>query len=253
MNKHIPSVSDVTVVMTAMTDPERPWVIEALDSVMSQTLRPDRVLVLVETNNSWLDHELKRSAYTGEVARLVRVHRIPLARLGAVRNSGTRLANTGWIAFIDGDDIWEPQKLARQLDVARARPDVDFIGTDYVFVNERSQRFGYSNGSNPTPSSWLVRRELLLKYPFEPDATTGEDYLWLKATRGVCVRERVPETLVRYRIRRNSISALLYGHSTQRKLREFAARLTQLGFLRFLMLAATYVRYVLNRRARYDV
>jgi len=58
---------------------------------------------------------------------------------------------------------------------------------------------------------------------------------------------------VRYRIRGSSISALEHGQSRQRKLRELAARVTGLRVVRYPMIAATYVRYVLARGTTYDV
>lgn len=245
--------SDVTVVMTAMTDPERPWVMTALDSVLGQTVKPDAVILLCELSNNWIEEELKTSAHPAEVERLVQVHRIPLARLGSVRNTGTGMADTTWIAFMDGDDIWEPNKLERQLEAARRNPGANFIGTDYVFIDSHGNRFGFSNGSNPTPSSWMVHRKLLLDRPFDPDAKTGEDFIWLNDTRPVSQRVRVPEVLVRYRIRGSSISSLEYGHTRQRKLRELAAHKASHPAVRYPLLAATYVRYRLGRGTTYDV
>ena len=253
MNPNVPSTSDVSVVMTAMTDKERPWVMEALDSVLNQSVKPDAVIIHVELGNTWIEHDLQTSAHPAEVARLVQVHRIPMARLGAVRNIGTEKAKTTWVAFMDGDDVWEPNKLELQLEAARQHPDANFVGADLVFIDERGKRFGFANGTNPTPSSWMVRRELMRQYPFDPDNKQGEDYFWLIATRPVSKRVRVPEVLVRYRIRGNSISAIEDGRSRQRKLRELASRAVSYPVVRYPLLAATYVRYLLRRGTTYDV
>ncbi len=253
MTQNAPSTTDVSVVMTAMTDKERPWVMEALDSVLSQSVKPDAVIVHVELANTWIEDDLKTSAHPVEAARLVQVHRIPMARLGAVRNSGTQKAKTTWVAFMDGDDVWEPKKLERQLDAVRRHPEVSFVGTDFVFIDERGKRFGYANGSNPTPSSWMVRRDLMLQHPFPPDAKVGEDYFWLIATRPVSKRVRVPEVLVRYRIRGSSISSVEHGRTRQRKLRELAAQVASYAVVRYPVMAATYLRYLLGRGTTYDV
>lgn len=245
--------SDVTAVMTAMTDGERPWTQEALNSILAQTLLPDAIVLLVELSNTWIEAEIAASPRRAIAERLVQVHRIPMARLGAVRNAGVQRARTKWVAYLDGDDVWKPRRLERQLEAAGRHPGASFIGADFVFIDARGRPFGYANGTNPTPSSWLVDRELMLRYPFDPELQMGEDYFWLKATRAESVRVRVPEILVGYRIRGLSLSSLHYGHSRQRRLREAVARASRFAFFRYPFVFASYLRYRMNRTTVYDV
>lgn len=243
----------VTAVMTAMTDGERPWTQEALGSILRQTTLPHRVELMVERNNGWVEDDLARSAHRELAERLVRIHRIPLARLGSVRNSGTELAQTPWVAYLDGDDVWMPRRLERQLEAVTATPELSFVGADFVFINANGQPFGYANGSNPTPSSWLVRRELVLRTPFDPQLKMGEDYYWLRATRDHCLRARVPEVLVGYRIRGMSLSSAHYGHSRQRRVREALAHASRFAPLRYGILATSFARYWAGRSTKYSV
>jgi len=245
--------SNVTAIMTAMTDAERPWTGEALGSILKQTVLPDEVILLVETRNTWIEAEIEALPERALAERLMRIHRIPLARLGAVRNAGVARAGTKWVAFLDGDDVWKSRRLERQLGAAAHNPQALFIGADFVFVDAESRPFAYANGSNPTPSSWLVDRALMLRQPFDPDLTIGEDFFWLKATRSYAPRVRVPEVLVGYRIRGLSLSALHHGHSRQRRLREAMARASRFGIVRLPMLWASYLRYMANRRHDYSV
>jgi glycosyltransferase involved in cell wall biosynthesis len=243
--------SDITAVMTAMTDGERPWTQEALSSILTQTVLPDIVVLLVEQNNSWIEADMADSPHRSIAERLVQIHRIPMARLGAVRNAGVQRARTKWVAYLDGDDIWRPQRLERQLEAARDHPQASFVGGDYIFIDPTGRPFAFSNGSYPTPSSWLVERELMERHPFDPNAAMGEDYFWLKETKPVCVRIRVPEILVGYRIRGLSISAQHYGYSRQRRVREAMARASRFPFIRYPLLAASYFRYSINREHTY--
>ncbi len=242
----------VTAVMTAMTDAERPWVGPAIASILRQTVLPDQVLVMVESANAWIEEEVERVAAAPEERRRVAIHRIPMARLGAVRNQGTALATTRWVAFLDGDDVWRPQKLERQLAVAAEHPDANFVACDFVFINERGDPFAFPNGTYPTPSAYLVDRVFMLEHPFDPVAKQGEDHTWLLGTQAVSRRVRLPETLVGYRIRGQSISAL-HGKSGQRVRREAMARWSRFGVVRFLMLGVTGVRYLLARGRGYTV
>lgn len=245
--------SNVTAVMTAMTDAERPWVQSALGSILGQTVMPDAIVLMVETGNAWIDADIRASAFPAAQAARIAIHRIPLARLGAVRNAGTRLAQTRWVAYLDGDDLWKPQRLEWQLAAAAKHPTARFIGGDFVFIDSADRAFAFSNGSTPTPSSWLVERELMLQVPFDPELKMGEDYFWLQATRPTCERVRVPNVVTGYRIRGMSLSSLQFGHSRQRKVREAMARAAANPLLRYPMLGATFVRYWLNRGRSYAV
>ena len=239
--------------MTAMTDAERPWAQAALASILGQTVLPDAIVLMVEAGNSWMDADIRASGFPEAQTRRIAIHRMPLARLGAVRNAGTCLARTRWVAYLDGDDLWKPRRLEWQLAAARAQPTARFIGGDFVFIDSVDRPFAFSNGSTPTPSSWLVDRELMLLVPFDPELRMGEDYFWLRATHGTCVRVRVPQIVTGYRIRGMSLSSLQFGHSRQRKLREAMARAASNPLLRFPMLGATFVRYWLGRGRQYVV
>lgn len=245
--------SNVTAIMTAMTDAERPWTQEALNSILMQTTLPDAVVLLVELGNAWIEAEIQASPHRTLAERLVQVHRIPMARLGAVRNAGVQRARTKWVAYLDGDDVWRPNRLKKQLEAAGRAPEASFIGGDFVFIDSKSRPFAYANGSNPTPSSWLVDRQLMLRYPFDPELAMGEDYFWLKATRAESVRFRVPDVLVGYRIRGLSLSSLHYGHSRQRRVREAMARASRFALIRYPLLFGSYLRYWVNRGNNYDV
>jgi glycosyltransferase involved in cell wall biosynthesis len=245
--------SDVTAIMTAMTDAERPWTREALGSILAQTVLPEKIVLLVERQNAWIENEIQACPQVPQAKRLIQVHRIPMARLGAVRNAGVQRSSTRWVAYLDGDDVWKPRRLERQLEAAERNPTARFIGGDFVFIDARSRPFAFANGSTPTPSSWLVERELMERHPFDGELTMGEDHFWFNATRHACLRIRVPEILVGYRIRGLSISSLHYGHSRQRRIREGMARAARFAPVRYALLAATYARYCLYRGMPYRI
>lgn len=55
------------------------------------------------------------------------------ANLGvsSARNTGMKVANGKWIAFLDSDDEWVSNKLERQFEVIFKNPYIDFLGTGY--------------------------------------------------------------------------------------------------------------------------
>ena len=174
---------------------------EELDSVLSQTMLPESVSVLMETNNDWISVELDRLANQKIRHELIEIHRIPIARQGSLRNLGAQTAAMPWVAFPDGGDVWKPKRLERQLQAPSQDENVKFVAADFEFFDIESRPFAYSNESCSTPSEWLVRRDVLLAAPFYPTAVEGDDYDWLGKTKHMVNGLRVPDILVSYRIR----------------------------------------------------
>ncbi|MFN2121625.1 MAG: glycosyltransferase family 2 protein [Anaerolineales bacterium] len=104
-----PSVSVVVGVYNSA-----PWVREALDSVMEQT-RPVSEVVVVDDGSTDKTPEIVKS-YGGIVKYVQEAH-----RGRPHRNTGILAANGEVIAFLDGDDIWAPSKIERQVEILRSK------------------------------------------------------------------------------------------------------------------------------------
>jgi glycosyltransferase involved in cell wall biosynthesis len=97
----------------------------ALASVRAQTLPP--VEVVVVDDGSGPDHARHLAALAGSdpAVRVIRqsVNRGP----AAARNLGWDAARQPYVAFLDADDSWHPEKLERQLRLVAARPDAALV------------------------------------------------------------------------------------------------------------------------------
>ncbi len=58
--------------------------------------------------------------------------------LGAARNRALAAANGEFVAFLDCDDMWLPDKLASQIGVFEADPAADFVYGSYYFLRKKS-------------------------------------------------------------------------------------------------------------------
>ena len=54
--------------------------------------------------------------------------------VSAARNKGLEMANGRWIAFLDSDDEWLPQKLEKQISLLKANPDYKICHTEEIWV-----------------------------------------------------------------------------------------------------------------------
>jgi glycosyltransferase involved in cell wall biosynthesis len=110
----------------------------------------------------------------------------PNQGVAAARNIGVSRSVAEWIAFLDADDLWMPNKLQAQLDVA------ELHGANFVFCSATriptmpsgpisARQLARSNGV--VTSSVLIKREILelIGTPFTPGMSFAEDYLcWMK-------------------------------------------------------------------------
>ena len=158
------------------------------------------------------------------LANLRRDERIRLLRLphsgnaGTARNAAIAAARASWLAFLDSDDLWQPNKLERQLAALRAEPECAWSYTAFVMVDtegaplpsERSRTWVPHTGDIFTqtvrttasirPSGVLASTALVRAVgAFDEAIDCSEDYdLWLRlALRSpVCV---VDEPLISVR------------------------------------------------------
>jgi glycosyltransferase involved in cell wall biosynthesis len=232
----------ITAVAIAMVDNERACFGAAIRSVLNQTLRPAEIRVYVAQDNQWI------SNIVGEETRIV-VRRIPMCNAAVARNVGAQEAIQPWIAYLDADDYWLPDRLATQWKVVDRNPDLDFLTGDYWYHDPSGRRFAMSRSLGCPPSGWLVKRSFMIEHPFDNRFTTGQDVEWLLRTTGISNARRVTKPLLSVGIRPDSMKAK--PQAKEHKMhRSRLNTMMDLGRtpLRPLVLALTYLRYLAHRR-----
>jgi len=160
---------------------------EALDSVMAQTFA-DWELIFWD-NASTDDSGRIAKSYQDDRLRYFRAERN--APLGAARKLAMEQARGEWVGFLDTDDLWKPEKLARQLELLDGtRHVLCYAGVYEIDCNGRLIRTllpAYTTGemfdsqlrhfdiNMVTP---LVRRQVLIDngVTFDPSVTASEEY-----------------------------------------------------------------------------
>jgi glycosyltransferase involved in cell wall biosynthesis len=94
------------------------YVTEAIDSVLVQTYA-DYEIIVVDDGSTDNTQDVLRPY----LDRIVYIYQ-PNAGVSAARNTGILAAKGEWIAFLDSDDIWLPQKLETHVSAVHDHPDI---------------------------------------------------------------------------------------------------------------------------------
>ncbi len=105
------------------------WVSQAVDSVLTQTFSDFELLVVDDGST---DATLEALAPYGGRLTFLRTRRN--RGVAAARNLGTAAARGEWLAFLDSDDLWRPEKLARQVAFLAGHPGMAICQTDEIWI-----------------------------------------------------------------------------------------------------------------------
>src|SRR6266568_270561 len=115
----------------------RAYVLEkSIHSVLSQTFT-DYELIVLDDGSTDSTPQLVQSLLENHKAGVERIRYVRQAQQGksAALNFGVRIANGEWIAFLDSDDIWAPQKLELQMRTLQCFKGCDACFTDAQYTN----------------------------------------------------------------------------------------------------------------------
>jgi len=145
---------------------------KSINSIFAQQYSPLECIV-VDDGSTDETETLIKQWLGGTQLRYIRVNH---GGLSYARNIGIENANGEYIAFLDADDVWMPEKLRDQVELMLAQPSLDFCFCDVVLEGEykgitkgtvtEGEDFArniFVNGITvaQAPSTWLVKKRLL--------------------------------------------------------------------------------------------
>ena len=199
----------------------------AIDSVLSQTFKPFEIIIVDDGSEDgtsyWVQEAYPSIKYIYQSNNGV----------SSARNKGIISSRGSWIALLDSDDEWMPEKLEDQVIFINENPGSLFCHTNEIWirngvrVNQMKKHKKYGGDifkycldmCRISPSSSLIKKEVFEDVGlFDESLTVCEDYdLWLRITANYTILfldrplinkygghadqlSRVPEGIEQYRI-----------------------------------------------------
>ncbi|MCM1257605.1 MAG: glycosyltransferase [Roseburia sp.] len=209
-------VENLVSVITPVYNAEK-YIGKTIESILSQTYQ-DIELILVDdcsTDNS--EKIIKK--YCKKNSNIVYFKQKTNRGAAVARNTALKIAKGRYVAFLDSDDIWYPEKTKKQLELMLEK-ESPFSYTAIEMINDqgnlvKSKRnvrtsidYKYLlHNTMIATSSVIIDRNVLGDFQM-PLRRGGQDYAtWLMLLREGIIARGINEALVQYRLSNNSLSS----------------------------------------------
>ena len=187
---------------------------EAIDSVLNQAYQDFEIIVIDDGSTDNTREALL--PYMEKIRYMYQENK----GISAARNAGIKISNGEYIAFLDSDDIWFPEKLEMQVDLLQNKLDTGVVFSDtYSFDNFGKKSPNYFSNIKPhsgnmfihlfmenfIPNITVVARKSCFDIVglFNEDLTYSEDYdMWLRTSKHFNFGF-IDKVLAKYRIHEN--------------------------------------------------
>ena len=193
------------------------FIARTIDSVLAQTYRNWEMIIVDDQSN-----DTTREIVEGYMKNEPRIKYYRLSEnsgAAVARTTAMQMAQGSYMAFLDSDDIWMPDKLERQLRWMTENGYV-FSCTAYEQIDENDRPLGktiravkktnYNRLLLDCPvgnSSVMYDVEAMGKFKVPDIRKRNDDALWLTMLKKEKYIWGMPDVLMKYRIRANSISS----------------------------------------------
>lgn len=205
----------------------------ALDSVFAQTYRPIEVIVVD-------DGSIDNSAAIAQAYSEVQYFYQSNQGVSVARNTGIAAAKGEFIAFLDSDDRWYPNKLSIQINEMLTHPDLGITATQFLnYLEPETEPPSWFNPNTELgersliiPSTFVVRQSVFQQIgTFSPAYLAAEDTEWIfRAKDNKIAMKTISEVLAQRRLHGQNLSWETesgYSARLMRILKDSIARKTQ--------------------------
>lgn len=204
---------------------QREYLIEAIESVLNQTLRPSQIVVVDDCSTDGSQETI--AGYASRCSDLITpIFHSANQGIARTRIAGVRAATGDYVSHVDGDDRFLPTKLEKEARLLQENRDAQIAFSDYYYITKDGTRTGsWAEREKPPqgvvfcrtfardfPKQGLFRNELTHREAwkrigfYDPNLSLYEDYeMLIRLTKHLRVAYH-DEPLSGYRIHEAGLS-----------------------------------------------
>ncbi len=193
------------------------YIDRTLKSIFTQTYKDIEIVMVDDCSTDYSAEIITK--YQEEHPEIVYYLQEKNMGAGHARNKALELAKGRYVAFLDSDDEWMPDKIERQLKLMKEK-NTPFCYTAIEMIDSNDKLIkGKRNIKETCDYNYLLHNTVIATSSVVVDRTVlgdfrmhlrrgGQDYAtWLKLLRDGTVARGINEVLVRYRVVNNSLSS----------------------------------------------
>ncbi|GAA4815348.1 glycosyltransferase family A protein [Litoribaculum gwangyangense] len=203
-------ISNVTVVIPCYNDGE--YIIQALNSILNQTLKPDKIIIIDDGSDIQTKNIL-------ESIKAESVQVIFQSNLGVckTRNKGISLAKTDYILNLDADDFFEKTFIEKAVKILDENPNIGVVGCFYKVLKNTKPEQEIIKPAGGSLKNFLVKNNAMNCSMFRRicwEEASGYDEIivngyedwdfWISILKNGWQMHIIQEALFTYRIKKSS-------------------------------------------------
>ena len=195
---------------------KKDYILDAINSILNQTYQNFEIIIVYDDiDKSELSLIYKIQKVDNRIKVLINKKNLGA---GLSRNYAIKNSNGKYIAFLDADDIWNVEKLKKQVSIMEKK-NLSITHTSYVILDKNNNNANIRLAKNLDYkkllkscdvglSTVMIKKDLFSKKNKFSNLKTKEDYaLWLLLTKGGYIFYPIKEILTSWRISQNSLSS----------------------------------------------
>ena len=193
------------------------YIAETIQSVQNQTYSNWEMVIVDDASSDKTEAIILQFATTDYRIKFYKLHKN--AGAGVARNQALSMAAGRYIAFLDSDDLWKPEKLQKQIEFLTTQ-NAPFTFSFYECIDEMGKPLNKRIEAPLKLRYWqlffcnfvgnltgIYDTQVFGKIPISNLRKRQDWMVWLTVLRKIKTAQPIPESLAFYRVRQDSISA----------------------------------------------
>jgi teichuronic acid biosynthesis glycosyltransferase TuaG len=192
------------------------FIFHTINSIIRQTYKNWKLIIVDDKSNDGTRELIEKFIRSSKHKRkFLFIKNDKNIGQGLARNVALKKTDSKYVAFIDSDDIWEKNKLKKQINFMIDN-QYDFTYTDYISIKKKKKKIittpnyynytSFINNSSIATSTMILKKKILNNI-FFPPLRLCEDYYFKCKILRKSISYKCPKVYSFYRLRNNSLQS----------------------------------------------